>query len=81
MALSQMCLASSLQTRDVGRRKRDLHASGGDDGRIHAQGLAAHGVEVWKLHEVIVREIGAIPALRLNDLGTKAILNLGMLSE
>ena len=81
MALSQTCLASSLQTADNGRRKRDLHASGGDDGRIHAQGLAAYRVEVRQVHQAVVVEVSSASCGRCVQFASQLVLHRWILSE
>ena len=52
-----------------------------DDGVVHAQGLAVDSVEVRQFEQVVVLDVGAVAALRLDDLGAEFRLHVRVLGE
>ena len=60
----------------------DIHTgSGAPSGGEYAQGLANDGVEVGQFHELVVLDVYAIVALRLDDLGAELGLDVGVFGE
>ncbi len=60
---------------------RDSHASGGGDRRIDPKGLAAHCVQIRKVHQSVVVEVGRAPCGCCAQLRAQFILHGGILRE
>ena len=48
---------------------------------MQAERLAADGVKVWELDEVLIGEVRVITALRLDNLRANLLLNVWVLGE
>ena len=70
-----------LRAREQKENGVNAHSPRKYDRRVQTQSLAADGVQIRKLDEVVVREIRAVTTLRLHNLRAELLLNVGVLRE
>ena len=70
-----------LRARKQKENRVNAHSPRKYDRRVQTQSLAADGVQIRKLDEVVVREIRAVATLRLHDLRAELLLDVGVLRE